>query len=156
MDYRLLGFTVEGPIDKIRGEDSMVVNVKCKFLVAGQEVEISGLATCEEPTKLNKAYEEAIKDAREKVKQLNGDTTANLAPVVRELINTDVAIKVKNTPRTDLDKMYEKVNEDKQVRINYLCEALGIDCLDITDWTMVEALVCIEALERIAKPLESK
>lgn len=162
MELRLIRSSLL-PIERIRGEDLISVIVECNFINStGKIYTVSGISLCKSAGEIEKAYLKAVENARENVKLLDiketMSTTGNtevIGELLRQTIASDVAVKVRKeaTSRTTYDEMNSLAGEHLQIKIDQLCEALGIVHIDITKWTNVEALVLISSLEKMAQPL---
>jgi hypothetical protein len=163
MNYRLIKCTLAGQIDRIRGEESITVPVTCTFMTDSKEViEVPGIASCASVKELSKAIDSAIEDAKNNLSTFFGATTATSSKMSTEkfsaLMKSSVVPGVTNelrkvTNRDEYSRMTEPAGEDKQRKVGGLCEALGIDTIDVTDWSNVEVLVLINYLERLTDPL---
>lgn len=154
MSKELCSCVITSPIDRIRGSQKITLVLECKYLVNEKYYTVSGMGYSEEED-LEEAYQMAFRNAEKNldsmvtVKAGNSKLTTTL---MREMITPSVTTYAKKVGNKDeLSRLYEVVGEDKQRRINNLCEALGIDTIPVlaNEWTMIEALVLIEYLERM-------
>lgn len=165
MNYKLIKSCIQTQIDRIRGLEEIVVVVNCTFEVNRQLLEIPGVALCKSISteqSLQETVNTAIENARAnlalqlKNEPMSSSINTNLTKVMKDMVAIGASHEVKKvTNRGDLDKLYEIAGDDKQLKITGLCEALGIDIIDVKgdSWTNVEALVLINALEKLTAPL---
>lgn len=160
MNYRLIKCTIANQIDRIRGEESITVPVTCTFMNESKDLmEVPGISSCLTVEEIPVTIEKAVENAKETLAKLinqtvgNGMSTERFTALMKSAVKPGVATELrKATDRTEYARMNEVAGEDKEKKVNGLCEALGIDTIDVTDWTNVEVLVLINYLERLTDP----
>lgn len=151
-----MSFRIVSPIDRIRGSQEIPIVVSCTFLYGQREVEVSGVYACLDPAKLEEATLKAIENARtnlQMIQETPSRINEALSKLIKATISTEVTRFVKTAPQGELTKMYEPCGDHTQDKITGLCETLGIDIIDVSDFLYVEALVLIEYLEKLARPV---
>lgn len=161
MNYRLTKCTLAGQIERIRGEESITVPVTCTFTSDSKEVvEVPGISFCLSTKEIPQAINGAIQDAKNTLTTVLGISTGNggmstekFTALMKSAVMPGVTNELKKaTNRDEYSRMTDPVGEDKERKVNGLCEALGIDTIDIKDWSNVEVLVLINYLERLTDP----
>lgn len=161
MNYELVSFQIDNPIDRIRGAEEIAITVSCTFRDGVNERVVSGVSTVKFADKLSEGLSSAIANAKDnlqlcsslELKSKSTEPNSQLGALLKNVISERTTKKVQSANKTEWDKLYEIAGESCQTKILGLCESLGIENIDITDYVYVEALVLIEALEKLAKPL---
>lgn len=160
--YKLVSAIVNSPIDRIRGAEEILINMECTFVDNQEYRTVTGVAVCKSVADIPvTGIKDALNNAELQLTNLginfesNKKTNQMLSKVMKAVIAPSVATEVKKSNRSDLDKMYELADETKQVKITGLCEALGIDIIDVVtnEWTNVEVLILTNYLEKMTEPL---
>ena len=164
MNYELTKCVIAGQVDRIRGETNIIVPVTCTFKVGAREYQVSGVASVADADSISLAIPEAVKNAKEHFEKMftvqatesTGTPTINpnLSKVMKLAISTNVEEKVKKCKsRDEYDKMMEPAGEHLQHKITGLCEALGIDIIDVLtdEWSSIEVLVLSNYLEKMTE-----
>lgn len=159
MKYKLISCSVSGPIERVRGADQIPINVLCTFETPKGHITMPGVGLTVNPSTINVAIQDGIKEAEQNLLKYHSEESGvpnpALAKVVRQMIAPQVQTKLKGIGKSELDKMYEVADAEKQQRITDLCEALGIDIIDIVSdqWTNVEIMLLATYLEKLTEPL---
>lgn len=172
MSLKLVSCKLSSPIDRVRASETVVVSVECEYSDGKNSIKVAGIATTAEDTAgaLRAAFLEAQENAKQNAETLYNAkfaaTTNNklvktllepkLEPAKEKYFSAVDEANKKEVPREPLiSKLEGPVNEKMTAEINGLCEALGIDLIDLADWNMLEALALIEELRQKAKRLEA-
>ncbi len=145
-------------IDKVRGTDTVLVNALCTFDHQGKEYEVSGITTGESLENVASLCQQAKESAENLFKLMfniesssESKVSEPLSKFVREVISPAVMKEAKTYKQDELKKLYEPADDHKQKKVSELCETLGIDIIPVQDsWTMIEVLVLISYLEKMA------
>lgn len=163
MNYVLTNCTISGPIERIRGESLITIPVTCTFEVGHQQYTVSGVSNCESASDIANGFLDAVNNAKSNLEgilniapQAKTENPKVLTDLVKMSIESTMATELKRRAlsRPDYEELMELANEDKQTRVNNLCDALGIDPIQVyKSWTNIEVLVLVEYLEKLTTPL---
>jgi hypothetical protein len=162
MNYELIKCVIAGQIERIRGEESITVPVTCTFKVGNRQYEVIGVSSANKVANIAEAIPEAVKNAEANLSALFKFSSApseakpnqNLTKVMKLAVTPVVEDKIKKCKvRDEYNQMMEPAGEHQQQKITGLCEALGIDIIDVLEdkWTSVEVLVLINYLEKMTE-----
>lgn len=166
MNYKLVKTLLLTNPDRIRGEQDISVPVTCLFSSGNSTIEVTGFSFCNSTKEIPVAMEQAISHATklfEKQQSNPQESNSGLKiqayeGLIKMIIGSNVQSEMKKlvTSKEQYDEMVKKVSEQKVEIVSQLCDALGIDNLDISEYSNTEALVLIAYLQKLTTVLVDK